>query len=180
MGSTKLSNLLNEFLVQWKELFDMIATAHSCPDQDFKREDENTFLTLKAQLAQKQAPLAQLLPKDLNLSQQIHEVLTQVVSLREIKEMSIPSYKKFEMGWHQIYLNLNSTFGILNANQPSRSSKNILLNPFFVLIILIAIILAGFYYINRYYDSTQLVEQHEVIDNQDNTNTNIDGKEDVE
>lgn len=157
MNKRQLFHELTNFLNDWKTFFDLSQNALN-PNKEQNQEEEDVFLALKAKLAQKQAILTPSLPIEMNFGEESIKVLAQVVSLKEMKNMSPGAIKKFESNWHELYLKLNSLYGVLSSSIPHKqtSENNFVsfMKRLFQLILILGIILVGFFFINKYYGSS--------------------------
>lgn len=89
--------------------------------QEFDGKAEGLFLRLKSQIAILHDSFLEAIDTNdrdrASVSQSIITLVERCILLREVKRMSIAELKKMEMEWHEAYLLVNDTIGILEEEQ---------------------------------------------------------------
>lgn len=89
----------------------------------FTQKDESNFLKLKSQIAILHDSLLESLVEPTRemsaTAQSVINVVEQCILLRQVSRMSAPEIKRMQIDWHESYLLLNETIGILEDRQAS-------------------------------------------------------------
>lgn len=142
---------LRLFLEMWKSFHDVLDAA--LLKDDVSREEETQFLDVKTQIAKQQAVLS---GKGVfgqgKLGEQIIGIVSQIVSLRDAKEISPTQIKRIKGEWHNVYLTLNSLLGHYEQFFEGKrvTGKKRPFVAFLILFMLIAVIVSVFWAITAF------------------------------
>ena len=142
---------LREFIDLWASFYELYKRAAS--QQDFTEEEERNFLELKSSLARKYQALMDALGIKPTAEDRTFDVISQVMSLKNIPMLSPLQMEKLENDWHNSYITLNKIMGSLEnrKNELGKISvvnelfKRVFTNPFFALILILVVISIAFY-----------------------------------
>ncbi|KPL11057.1 hypothetical protein AMJ85_04770 [candidate division BRC1 bacterium SM23_51] len=76
-------------------------------------EREHEFITVKSRIAMLHDSFMESLEHDQNIGQNVLDIVKRSITLKHIHRMSTAEIKKIELEWHESYLLLNETVGML-------------------------------------------------------------------
>lgn len=139
-------DLLKDFVELWKKLHDALELATK--NKNIPDELEQSFLSIKTEIARQQAKLVELLGLENHFADEIMSILSQVVSLKEYLSLSPIQIKKIENQWHHLFIMMHGQLGKYEVSMDSKFCRGflfkILKNPVIMIIIVVAG-LVGFY-----------------------------------
>ena len=139
---------LQELIGMWNRFHDI--TGAVLKGADFGDELDQEFLEIKSSIARKFQSLADRFPKRTFPDEEVNAVLSQVVSLSQLKELSSFAGGEFLNQWHKVYISFNRILGHLESerDQLARVSsmgmfiKRIFRSKLFKLLLIAALIAA--------------------------------------
>ncbi len=139
---------LQELISMWNRFHEI--TVAVLKGAEFGDELEREFLEIKSSIARKFQSLADRFPRRTFPDEEVSAVLSQVVSLSQLKEFSSFAGGEFQNQWHKVYISFNRMLGHLESerDQLARVSsmgmfiKRIFRSKFFKLLVIAAIIAA--------------------------------------
>ncbi|MCP4649942.1 MAG: hypothetical protein GY853_07695 [PVC group bacterium] len=142
---------IKAFIELWENFYQSYKQAITQPS--FTEEDEKNFLELKSSLARKYQGLMDSLGLKPTAEDRTFDVISQVMSLKNITTLSPLQMQKLENDWHNSYITLNKIMGSLENRRDElakisvvkESLKKFFTNPFFALILIITIIYFLYY-----------------------------------
>lgn len=100
-----------ELMDLWRKYHDFFKIAVA--GQGITPEREHEFITVKSRIAMLHDSFMDCLEHDQNIGQNILSIVTRSITLKLVHRMSTAEIKKIELEWHESYLLLNETIGIL-------------------------------------------------------------------
>ncbi len=100
-----------ELMALWRKYHDYFKVAVA--GDGITPEREHEFITIKSRIAMLHDSFMDCLDHDQNIGQNILSIVTRSITLRHIHRMSTAEIKKIELEWHESYLLLNETLGML-------------------------------------------------------------------
>jgi len=100
-----------ELLNLWRRYHDFFKVAVS--GDGITPENEHEFITIKSRIAMLHDPFMDVLDHDQNIGQNVLSIVTRSITLKHVHRMSTAEIKKIELEWHESYLLLNETLGML-------------------------------------------------------------------
>ena len=150
-ASHQTSDLL-EFLENWRELYDTLKNFDK--DKTVTKEEEEKFLDLKSRIARHQAAISVTYGFDNHFTDRVMAVINQVVSLKDYVALSPAQIKKLDTDWHHLFILMNGQIGMFSADMQAQEKvgfvKNLIKNPFVILIILVGLIVGGFFFSQKF------------------------------
>ncbi len=113
---------LKEFMQLWIKFHDMYKSAVN--RETITPEEENAFLETKALIARKYQALKDYLDMNSFYSDKTFDVISQILSLKSVAEISDLSLHKIENDWHSSYIVLNKLLGELEGRQEALRRVN--------------------------------------------------------
>jgi len=101
-----------ELLELWRSYHDFFKVAVAGESLTADREHE--FITVKSRIAMLHDTFMDCLDRDQNIGQNILSIVTRSITLKHVHRLSTAEIKKIELEWHESYLLLNETLGILD------------------------------------------------------------------
>jgi hypothetical protein len=146
---------VKEFMQLWIKFHDMYK--NSLSREAISPEDEKTFLETKSLIARKYQALKTLLGTSVSYDDRALDVVSHVLSLKGVADISDVSMRKIENDWHNSYIQLNKLLGELEGRQDNLQkisrlglfANRLRQNAVFNLIVIIAIIVAIYIFVNR-------------------------------
>ena len=137
---------LTDFVDLWKAFYELYKRASD--QQNFTEEEEKNFLELKSSLARKYQALMDALGIKPTAEDRTFDVISQVMSLKNISMLSPLQMEKLENDWHNSYITLNKILGSLENRKNDLAKINVfaqvckrtLSNPFIALILIMMLI----------------------------------------
>lgn len=106
----KLENS-KKLLIHWRQFHDYLAQCMK--GKEFTPQDEAEFLKLKSNIAILHDSFLESVEGNLSTAQGIIALVERCILLRQVSRMNPAEIKKMEIDWHEAYLLLNETIGIL-------------------------------------------------------------------
>jgi hypothetical protein len=100
-----------ELMDLWRQYHDFFKIAVA--GQDLTPEREHEFITIKSRIAMLHDTFMDCLEHDQNIGQNILSIVTRSITMKHVHRMSTAEIKKIELEWHESYLLLNETIGVL-------------------------------------------------------------------
>jgi len=101
-----------ELLNLWRRYHDFFKIAVS--GEAITPEKEHEFITIKSRIAMLHDAFMDCLEHDQNIGQSVLSIVTRSITLKHVHRMSTAEIKKIELEWHESYLLLNETLGVLD------------------------------------------------------------------
>ncbi len=80
-------------------------------------EKESQFLELKSRIAMLHDSFMEALTANQNIGQDVLNVITRAITLKQLNRLSTADTKKLEIEWHEVYLLLNDTIAVLEQKR---------------------------------------------------------------
>ncbi|MFH0792528.1 MAG: hypothetical protein V2A74_00685 [bacterium] len=124
-----IDQVLERRLADCKELFALWRTFHDFFSSGVKGEDlshdkEVHFLEIKSRVAMLHDAFMESLTHDHSVGQTILDIVTRSITLKHLNRLSPADIKKMEIEWHESYLLLNETIGMLDEKRQSLAEIN--------------------------------------------------------
>lgn len=87
-------------------------------------EKENQFLELKSRIAMLHDSFMEALTANQNIGQDVLNVITRAITLKQLNRLSTADTKKLEIEWHEVYLLLNDTVAALEHKRNDLAAIN--------------------------------------------------------
>jgi len=100
-----------ELIELWRRYHDYFKVA--VQGEDLTPEKEHEFITVKSRIAMLHDVFMDSLEHDQNIGQNVLSIVTRSITLKHVRRMSTAEIKKIELEWHEAYLLLNETIGLL-------------------------------------------------------------------
>ncbi|MCM8814013.1 MAG: hypothetical protein NC924_08810 [Candidatus Omnitrophica bacterium] len=141
---------VKEFIDLWASFYNTYKKAAGQPS--FTDEEEKNFLELKSTLARKYQAMMDSMGLKPTAEDRTFDVISQVMSLKSIPNLSPLQIEKLENDWHNSYITLNKIMGSLEnkrnelakVNVLGKQMSKLLMNPFVTLLLLLFLI-SGIY-----------------------------------
>ncbi|MBI4844875.1 MAG: hypothetical protein HY810_00085 [Candidatus Omnitrophica bacterium] len=148
---------VNDFVELWASFYELYKRATN--QSTFSEQEEKSFLELKSNLARKYQALMDSLGIKPTAEDRTFDVISQVMSLKNINTLSPLQMEKLENDWHNSYITLNKILGSLEnkknelakINSVSLFLKRVLGNPIITLILLVIIISFIYYLLKNFF-----------------------------
>jgi hypothetical protein len=101
-----------ELMDLWSRYHDFFKVAVA-QNEAVTPEKEHEFITVKSRIAMLHDSFMDCLEHDQNIGQNILSIVTRSITLKHVRRMSTAEIKKIELEWHESYLLLNETLGML-------------------------------------------------------------------
>ena len=159
---------VKEFMQLWIKFHDMYK--NSLSRETISPEDEKTFLDTKSLIARKYQALKTILGTGVSYDDRALDVVSHVLSLKGVADISDVAMKKIENDWHNSYIQLNKLLGELEGRQDNLQkiskvglfANRLRQNAVFNLIIIIAVILAIYIFVNRVQKEYQAEDVYQI------------------
>lgn len=115
-------NSTQQLLQFWQRFHDYFAFGVKGTDIDQQRERE--FLQIKSQVAMLHDSFMDALTHDRNIGQNIMGICSRSITLKNLKKLSNADIQKMEIEWHESYLLLNETLGVLQEKRQQMANIN--------------------------------------------------------
>lgn len=115
----KQVNDVKELLLLWRKFHEFFVLG--VKSSDISGDHEQQFLELKSRIAMLSDTFLEALTHDHNIGQHVLSLVERAITLRHLSKLSVAEVKKMEIEWHEAYLLLNETVGILSEKQESLS-----------------------------------------------------------
>lgn len=110
---------LKELLALWRKFHEFFVLG--VKGTDITAEKEQKFLELKSRIAMLSDTFIEALTHDQNIGQHVTTLVERSITLRHLSNLSVAEVKKMEIEWHEAYLLLNETIGILEEKREALS-----------------------------------------------------------
>ncbi len=142
---------LKDFIDLWAIFYGIYKKASE--KDSFSDEEERDFLELKSGLARKYQALMDTLGIKPTAEDRTFDVISQVMSLKSVSNLSPLQAEKLENDWHNSYITLNKILGSLENKREELGRvsafgefmKKLFGNPFFALLLIIMLIYFIYY-----------------------------------
>jgi hypothetical protein len=104
-----------QLLKLWRVFHDFFAIA--VKGEDITAAKEAQFLEVKSHIAMLHDSFMESLEHDQNIGQNILAIVSRSITLKHVNRMSNAEIKKIEIEWHESYLLLNETVGLLEEKK---------------------------------------------------------------
>jgi hypothetical protein len=101
-----------ELLNLWRRYHDFFKVAVT--GDGITPDKEHEFITVKSRIAMLHDIFMDCLDHDQNIGQNVLSIVTRSITLKHVHRMSTAEIKKIELEWHESYLLLNETLGMLD------------------------------------------------------------------
>lgn len=148
---------LKEFVDLWTSFYNLYKRAKT--QEVFNEDEEHGFLELKSQLARKYQGIMDILGIKPTAEDRTFDVISQVMSLKNISKLSSLQLEKLENDWHNSYITLNKILGSLENKRDQLAKvsvfgkffKKFFTNPVVSLILIIMVISIVFFLIKNFF-----------------------------
>ncbi|MCD6385553.1 hypothetical protein J7M23_07210, partial [Candidatus Sumerlaeota bacterium] len=110
---------VKELLALWRKFHEFFVLG--VKGTDITAEKEQKFLELKSRIAMLSDTFMEALTHDQNIGQHVISLVERSITLRHLSNLSGAEVKKMEIEWHEAYLLLNETVGILEEKREALS-----------------------------------------------------------
>ena len=149
---------LKDFINLWASYFALYKRVSN--QNTFTEEEEKGFLELKSTLARKYQGLMDSLGIKPTAEDRTFDVISQVMSLKSVANLSPLQGEKMENDWHNSYITLNKILGSLEnkktemakINPLALTIKKLFSNPVFALVLMV-IVITFVYYVLKLFQS---------------------------
>ena len=153
---------LQELIELWGNFREMIDAVKK--GASFDGENNREFLNVKSSIARKFQAVADGFEKRTFPEDEITDVLSQVVSLEQVKKMSSFTGDQFENTWHRVYIAMNKILGHLENERDALtrvswlgfSTRKLLKSKLFIFLVIMGFISGAVFMGYRFY--TQKVQ----------------------
>lgn len=104
-------SVCRDYIKLWAHLFQLFGDLG--PENKPTPDQEKVFFQLTTALARKHYLFCELMADTFKSPDKILEVIIDAVSLSHISEMDEPAYQKFELEWHNLFIEMNVALGRL-------------------------------------------------------------------
>lgn len=163
---------LQELIELWDRFHRMIESASK--GASFTEEHEREFLNIKSSIARKFQGIADKFERKTFPEEELTNVLSEAISLKQASKMSSFTVGQLENTWHRVYISLNKIVGHLESEREALAKLSgvrygvgrVFRNKLFVFLLVIAILAAagffGFkYYVNLLKPAIEQIEKEE-------------------
>lgn len=106
-----------ELMARWREFRDFIVDAVRKKSDAITPDKEMAFLKCKSKIAMLHDSYLEAVRSDPKIAQNIMQLVSRSITLKHVAELSIAESKKFEIEWHESYLQLEDTIGELEEER---------------------------------------------------------------
>jgi hypothetical protein len=110
---------IKELLGLWRKFHEFFVLGVKA--NDITGEKETQFLRLKSRIAMLCDTFMDALTHDQNIGQHVLSLVERAITLKHLSKLSVAEVKKMEIEWHEAYLLLNETVGILEEKKEDLS-----------------------------------------------------------
>lgn len=111
-----------ELLALWRTFHDFFAMG--VKGENLTPEKEEQFLEIKSRVAMLHDSFMDALTHDQNIGQQVLNIISRAITLKHLNRQSVADIKKMEIEWHESYLLLNETIGVLEEKRNELAQIN--------------------------------------------------------
>jgi hypothetical protein len=104
------------YIQLWQNLFQFFA--ESLEDKQIAPEEEKDFSRTVYMLAFENFKFVKLMGADFHQSKGVLKILDKAVSLSHIKAMPEGAFAAMQVDWHEIFIGMNKTLGVLLSRLP--------------------------------------------------------------
>jgi len=102
---------VKELMAKWRQFHDFLAIGVKGENVTFEKEKQ--FLAIKSRIAMLHETFIEVLEHDKYIGQSIMSIVMASITLRHLNKLSTAEIKKMEIEWHEAFLLLNETVGVL-------------------------------------------------------------------
>lgn len=111
-----------ELLALWRTFYDYFVLG--VKNDNITAEKEAQFLELKSRIAMLHDSFMEALTHNQNIGQEVLNIISRAITLRHLSKQSTADVKKMEIEWHESYLLLNETIGVLEDRRNELANIN--------------------------------------------------------
>jgi hypothetical protein len=111
-----------ELLALWRTFHDFFVMG--VKGENLTPEKEEQFLEIKSKIAMLHDSFMEALTHDQNIGQEVLNIVSRAITLKHLSKQSAADIKKMEIEWHESYLLLNETIGVLEDKRSELSTIN--------------------------------------------------------
>lgn len=104
-----------ELLALWRTFYDFFVMG--VKNDNITPEKEGQFLEIKSRIAMLHDSFMEALTHNQNIGQEVLNIISRAITLRHLGKQSTADIKKMEIEWHESYLLLNETIGVLEEKR---------------------------------------------------------------
>jgi hypothetical protein len=104
----------------WKQFKDFFLTA--LRGEGVSPANEQAFLRIKSRIAMLHDPYLDMVKGDRKIAQNIIQLVGRSITLKHVSKLSLAESKKFEIEWHEAYLQIEETIGFLETDSARLAS----------------------------------------------------------
>ncbi len=102
---------IKELMAKWRQFHDFLAIG--VKGSNITLEKEKQFLAIKSRIAMLHETFMEVLAHDKYIGQAIMSIVMTSITLKHLNKLSTAEIKKMEIEWHEAFLLLNETVGVL-------------------------------------------------------------------
>jgi hypothetical protein len=111
-----------ELLSLWRTFYDYFVMA--VKKDNITPEKEQQFLEIKSRIAMLHDSFMEALTHNQNIGQEVLNIISRAITLKHVGKQSTADVKKMEIEWHESYLLLNETIGMLEDKRNELANIN--------------------------------------------------------
>ncbi len=155
---------LERRMVEMRELIDLWGRFHEMmvavvKGAGFTDEHDREFLNVKSAIARKFQAISDKFEKRMFPEEEVTEVLSQAVSLEQVKKMSSFTTGQFENTWHRVHIAFNRVLGHLESERDALARvstfgfgiKKLARSKLLIFLVILAIMFGGIFMGYRFY-----------------------------
>ena len=110
---------IKELMAKWRQFHDFLAIG--VKGENITPEKEKQFLAIKSRIAMLHETFIEVLTHDKYIGQTIMAIVMTSITLKHLNKLSTAEIKKMEIEWHEAFLLLNETIGVLEDQKAQLS-----------------------------------------------------------
>lgn len=111
-----------ELLALWRTFYDFFVMG--VKNDNVTPEKEGQFLEIKSRIAMLHDSFMEALTHNQNIGQEVLNIISRAITLKHLGKQSTADIKKMEIEWHESYLLLNETIGVLEDKRNELAAIN--------------------------------------------------------
>jgi hypothetical protein len=111
-----------ELLALWRTFYDYFVLG--VKNDNITPDKESQFLEIKSRIAMLHDSFMESLTKNQIIGQEVLSLISRAITLRHLSKQSTADVKKMEIEWHESYLLLNETIGVLEDKRNELAQVN--------------------------------------------------------
>ncbi|MGI8906950.1 MAG: hypothetical protein ACR2IE_10725 [Candidatus Sumerlaeaceae bacterium] len=111
-----------ELLALWRTFYDYFVLG--VKNDNITPEKEGQFLEIKSRIAMLHDSFMEALTANQNIGQEVLNIISRAITLKHLSKQSTADVKKMEIEWHESYLLLNETIGVLEDKRNELAQVN--------------------------------------------------------